>query len=92
MTQPNIPVESLHKIKVPVLVMAGDKDIIRSEHSLEIFENLPQAHLAILPGQTHWAPVTDPNGFNALVEKFFATEFTRPESREVLAAELNPSG
>ncbi len=92
MTQPNIPVESLHKIKVPVLVMAGDKDIIRSEHSLEIFENLPQAHLAILPGQTHWAPVTDPNGFNAQVEKFFDTEFTRPESREVLAAELNPSG
>jgi hypothetical protein len=32
------------------------------------------------------------NGFNALVEKFFETEFTRPESREVLAAELNPSG
>ena len=92
MTQPDIPVESLRKIKVPVLVMAGDKDIIRSEHSLEIFENLPQAHLAILPGQTHWAPVTDPNGFNDLVEKFFETEFTRPESREVLAAELNSSG
>jgi pimeloyl-ACP methyl ester carboxylesterase len=73
MTQPNIPVESLHKIKAPVLVIAGDKDIIRGEHSLEIFENLGQAHLAILPGQTHWAPVTDPEGFNSLVEKFFDT-------------------
>lgn len=90
LTQPNIPVESLHRIKAPVLVMAGDKDIIRSEHSLEIFENLPLAHLAILPGQTHWAPVTDPNGFNAMVEKFFDTPFTRPESREILAAELSP--
>ncbi len=88
MTQPNIPLESLHEIKAPVLVMAGDKDIIRIEHSLEIFENLPQAHLAILPGQTHWAPATHPNGFNALVEKFFDTPFERPESREILAAEL----
>lgn len=90
MTQPNIPVESLHGIKAPVLVMAGDKDIIRTEHSLEIFENLPQAHLAIMPGQTHWAPATDPNGFNALVEKFFDTPFTRPQSREILGEELNP--
>ena len=90
MTQPDISVESLHGIKAPVLVMAGDKDIIRTEHSLEIFENLPQAHLAILPGQTHWAPATDPDGFNALVEKFFETPFARPQSREILAEELNP--
>jgi len=90
MTQPNIPVESLHKIKAPVLVIAGDKDIIRGEHSLEIFENLNQAHLAILPGQTHWAPVTDPEGFNSLVEKFFDTNFTRPTSQEILSAELSP--
>lgn len=88
MTQPNIPLESLHKIKVPVLVMAGDKDIIRSRHSLEIFENLPRAHMAILPGQTHWAPATDPDGFNALLEKFFSTPYARPTSEEILTAEL----
>jgi pimeloyl-ACP methyl ester carboxylesterase len=89
MTQPDIPVDSLHRIEAPVLVMAGDKDIIRTAHTVEIFENLSQAHLAILPGQTHWAPQTDPVGFNALVEKFFDTPYTRPESREILARELN---
>lgn len=88
MTQPDIPVASLHHIEAPVLVMAGDKDIIRTEHSMEIFDHLRQAHLAILPGQTHWAPQTDPSGFNALVERFFDTPFTRPESREILAREL----
>jgi pimeloyl-ACP methyl ester carboxylesterase len=88
MTQPNIPIESVQKIQAPVLVIAGDKDIIRAQHSFEIFENLPRAHLAILPGQTHWAPVTDPEGFNALVEKFFNTEFTRPTSLEILKHEL----
>ncbi len=90
MTQPDIPVEDLHKIEAPVLVMAADKDIIRTEHTVEIFDNLRQAHLAILPGQTHWAPVTDPDTFNALVQRFFDTPYTRPESRDVLARELNP--
>jgi len=90
MTQPDIPLEQLRRIDAPVLVMAGDKDIIRTEHSLEIFDNLRQAHLAILPGQTHWAPQTDPAGFNTLVEHFFATPYLRPESREILARELSP--
>jgi pimeloyl-ACP methyl ester carboxylesterase len=90
MQQPDIPLASLQQIQAPVLVMAGDKDIIRTSHTVEIFENLPHAHLAILPGSTHWAPETDPVEFNALVERFFATPFTRPESRDILARELNP--
>jgi len=89
-TEPNIPVDSLQQIKAPVLVMAGDLDIILGEHTLEIFENLPKAHLAIMPGQTHWAPVTDPDGFNALVGQFFETPFTRPTSRELLEQIFNP--
>jgi len=72
------------------LVMAGDKDIIRIGHSVEIFENLGKAHLAILPGQTHWAPTTDPIGFNALLETFFRSPYSRPTSQEILTAELNP--
>ena len=89
MTQPDIPIESVQKIEAPVLVMAGDKDIIRAQHSFEIFENLPKAHLAILPGQTHWAPATDPVGFNALVENFFDTPYSRPTSLEILKHELS---
>lgn len=45
------------------------------------------------PDQTaisHWAPATDPDGFNALLEKFFSTPYTRPTSEEMLTAELNP--
>ncbi len=88
MTQPDILVGDLGRIRAPVLVMAGDRDIIRNEHTLEIFDHLPQAHLAILPGQTHWAPMTDPDGFNALVGKFFDTPYARPESRELLERAL----
>ena len=90
-TQPDIPIESLHTIQIPALVIAGDKDIIRGSHTLEIFENLPNAHLAILPGQTHWAPVTDPDGFNLMVQRFFNTPYSRPTSEAILTAELNAS-
>ena len=90
-TQPNIPIESVQKIEAPVLVIAGDKDIIRARHSLEIFENLPKAHLAILPGQTHWAPATDPDMFNGMVSRFFDTPFERPTSLDILKHDLGMS-
>lgn len=92
MHQPDIAVGDLGRIQAPVLVIAGDRDIIRNEHTLEIFEHIPQAHLAILPGQTHWAPATDPDAFNALVAKFFDTPYTRPESRELLERAMQPPG
>jgi predicted acyl esterase len=47
--QPNIPVTDVQKIKVPTLVIAGDHDVIKVEHSVEIFKQLPQGYLWILP-------------------------------------------
>ncbi len=39
--QPHIPVTDLQKIKSDVLIMAGDRDAIRIEHTIEIFKNIP---------------------------------------------------
>lgn len=79
--QPNIAVTELRKISAPTLVMAGDRDIIRNEHTLEMFEALPKAHLAIFPGATHFIPAADPALFNQTVRNFFQRPFTRPDSR-----------
>jgi pimeloyl-ACP methyl ester carboxylesterase len=43
-----------------VLIIAGDEDIIR-KHSLEMYENIPKAQLCIMPGETHFAPASNPN-------------------------------
>jgi pimeloyl-ACP methyl ester carboxylesterase len=86
--QPHISDAELNTIKVPVLVMAGDKDIIRAEHTLEIFRNIPKAQMAILPGQTHWVPADDAGEFNAMVYRFFSTPFTRPTSEAILGKML----
>jgi len=86
--QPDITDAQLNTIETPVLVMAGDKDIIRAEHTLEIFRNIDKAQLAILPGQTHWAPANDADEFNGMVERFFSTPFSRPTSEAILRSGL----
>ncbi|NOZ42933.1 MAG: alpha/beta hydrolase [Alphaproteobacteria bacterium] len=84
MTQPNIKTVSLHRITAPVLVIAGDRDVIRAQHTLEIFRNLKNAQLAILPGHTHFAPVLDPVMFNKLLSNFFNKPFKKPSTRAIM--------
>lgn len=78
--QPNIPTKDLSKIKAKVLIIAGDKDIIKNEHTVEIFENIPKAQLCIMPGETHFTPSSNPELFNAIVNKFLSEPFKRPDS------------
>ncbi len=78
--QPNIVAKDLSKIKAKVLVIAGDRDVIRNEHTVEIFENIPKAQLCIMPGETHFAPASSPEVFNAIANKFLSEPFKRPDS------------
>jgi len=78
--QPSIATKDLSKIKAKVLVIAGDRDVIRNEHTVEIFENIPKAQLCIMPGETHFAPASSPELFNALANKFLSEPFKRPDS------------
>jgi len=77
MEQPNISVRELETITAPTLVLAGDHDMIRDEHTLEIFHHIPNSQLAILPNSTHLLPFDDPKLFNATVERFFRTPFEK---------------
>lgn len=43
----------LKRIEAPVLLVSGDHDAIRLEHTIDIFEALPNAELCILPGTGH---------------------------------------
>jgi pimeloyl-ACP methyl ester carboxylesterase len=81
-SDPNISFSQLESIRAPVLVMAGDKDVIVAEHTLSIFHHLKKSHLAIFPGQTHMAPVTDAPIFNATMELFFTSQFKRPDTKD----------
>jgi len=39
--QPNIDLKALEAITAPTLVLPGDHDVIRDEHTLEICHHLP---------------------------------------------------
>lgn len=81
--QPNISKDDLHKITAPTLVMTGDKDAVRLEHTIEIFENIPSAHLCVFPGATHMIPEMDPKLFNETVSIFLTNKFTRPDTKDL---------
>lgn len=78
--QPNISVKDLSKINAKVLIIAGDEDIIKNEHTLEIYNNIPKAQLCIMPGETHYSPASNPKLFNAIVDRFLSEPFKRPDS------------
>ncbi len=76
---PNIEPKALAQITAPTLVMSGDQDMIRLDHTLEIFNALPNGALAVLPGSTHAVPLANPKLFNEIVEEFLATPFKKKD-------------
>jgi len=52
-SEPTLEKADLLNIQCPVLVMAGDDDVIAHDHTIELFENIPLGQLAILPGTSH---------------------------------------
>lgn len=81
---PNIPYEQLAKIQIPVLIMAGDRDMIRPEHTLRLFQNIPQSNLCIIPGATHGAAWEKQALFKQLLFDFFDKPFKKPDSSSIL--------
>jgi pimeloyl-ACP methyl ester carboxylesterase len=72
---PNFTPDQLKKIKTPVLVVAGDHDIISLYHTLSMFTNLPKSQLFIVPHASHLAPLEQPELINSMVIKFFNTTY-----------------
>ena len=53
MTEPQIVPEDLKTIRVPTLVLAGEKDLIYEKETKRIAASIPDANLIILPGESH---------------------------------------
>ncbi|MBR5370232.1 MAG: alpha/beta hydrolase [Bacilli bacterium] len=67
--EPNIKVEELHKIKVPTLVMAGTKDLIKDKHSRLIKDNIKSSEISIIEGN-HFIAKNNPSEYNKELEKY----------------------
>lgn len=69
-SQPSITVEQLDQIRCPVLVLAGDDDMVVLEHTAALFRALPAAELGIVPGTSHFLLLEKPQLVNRLVVDF----------------------
>lgn len=69
-----IPTADLARITAPTLVMVGDDDITRFEHTIELYDTIPDAQLAVIPGASHLVPLEKPDLVNQLVLDFLAAE------------------
>jgi pimeloyl-ACP methyl ester carboxylesterase len=75
MEEPHIQLSEINKIQCPALIIAGDHDVIREEHTLLIYQNIPKAYLWILPNSGHSTLVTYKDQFNKTVGDFFSNPY-----------------
>jgi pimeloyl-ACP methyl ester carboxylesterase len=78
--EPHISLTDLHKIAAPTLVIGGDHDVIKPEHTLSIAQNINESYLWILPNSGHSTPIVYKDEFNKTVEDFFSKPFRKIQS------------
>jgi len=74
-TEPAFSAEDLAKISVPILVMAGDDDLMELSHTTSMFESIPGAQLAIVPGTSHAVLKEKTKLSSKLIRNFFEDEY-----------------
>ena len=68
---PNHFFSEIEHIQCPVLVMAGQEDIVKESHTRDIASHITHAELDIFAGGTHFVPVEASAEFNKKVIDFF---------------------
>lgn len=77
-TAPNFSAEELKGIVVPILIIAGEKDVVRVEHCRDMANALPHADLSIIRCSGHFSPVTHTAEVNDLIMTFIDRTASTP--------------
>ena len=72
--EPGLTQDDLRQITPRTLVMVGDDDEVRLEHTIAMFRNLPAAELAVVPGTSHGLLVEKPDLCNLLITEFLTKD------------------
>lgn len=62
--------EELASIRAPMLIIQGDHDFVRLEHSVEIFKLIPNAELAVIPSASHFALSSEQDRVIPIIQHF----------------------
>jgi pimeloyl-ACP methyl ester carboxylesterase len=69
-TEPNLTVDDLRAVSVPALVLVGDDDAIALAHTSSLYESMPEAQLAVVPGASHALPMEQPEETVRIITRF----------------------
>ena len=88
-TQPLLSPEELRRVRVPALLVYGDRDVfVPPDHAVALYRQLPDARLLIAPDCDHQVMASRPRLFNEAAETFYRTTEAQARSR----AGLGPVG
>lgn len=62
--------QQLTEIEARSLIIVGDRDIIRMEHTTKLFESIPNAQLCVIPGASHFVLREKPELLNGIIGDF----------------------
>lgn len=69
-TQPHYSRAELGQIEAPTLVMAGEFDIVRPQHTAQLVQAIPHSEELIIQGATHSVPMDKPEIVNSKTLEF----------------------
>jgi pimeloyl-ACP methyl ester carboxylesterase len=69
-TEPHLDVAELAKVRQRSLVMFSDDDLMTLTHAVDMYDALPNAELAVVPGTSHFLTQEKPDLVNAIVLDF----------------------
>lgn len=72
--EPHIRRAELARIRIPVLVLAGEHDLIRKKHTEWIAAGIPRSTLRILPGENHGSYVENSPKLYGVLHDFLEAE------------------
>lgn len=74
--------EKMKTIQCPVLLVTGDRDWVKLEHTLRIFQTIPHSQLCVLPGATHRSAWEKREMFLQVATAFFDKPFEKPDTKD----------
>lgn len=73
-TEPAIPREELGTVRSRTLVMFADDDLVSMEHVIAMYDAIPDAELAVVPGTSHFLLQEKPALCNTMIVDFLTTD------------------
>ena len=73
-SEPDLAQSDLANVKARTLVMFSDDDLVTMQHVIDMYEAIPNAELAVVPGTSHFLLQEKPALCNQLILEFLANE------------------